>query len=47
MGNGIMMNTQLSYLNNKILVGNKIVRWSAMASNGQYAPGCVLIQCLV
>jgi hypothetical protein len=26
MGNGIMMNTQLSYLNNHITVGNKIVR---------------------
>jgi hypothetical protein len=29
MGNGIMMNTQLMYLDNKILEGNKIVRWSA------------------
>jgi hypothetical protein len=38
MGNGIMMNTQLSYLNNKILEGNKIVRWSAMGG-GSYLPG--------
>jgi hypothetical protein len=38
MGNGIMMNTQLSYLNNQILEGNKIVRWSAMGG-GSYAPG--------
>lgn len=38
MGNGIMMNTQLSYLNNRILEGNKIVRWSAMGG-GSYVPG--------
>ena len=38
MGNGIMMNTQLSYLGNRILEGNKIVRWSAMGG-GSYMPG--------
>ena len=38
MGNGIMMNTQLSYLNNEITEGNKIVRWSAMGG-GSYSPG--------
>jgi hypothetical protein len=38
MGNGIMMNTQLSYLNNQIMEGNKIVRWSAMGG-GSYSPG--------
>jgi hypothetical protein len=38
MGNGIMMNTQLSYLNNQVLEGNKIVRWSAMGG-GSYSPG--------
>merc|ERR1711900_67479 len=38
MGNGIMMNTQLTYLNNRILEGNKIVRWSAMGG-GSYVPG--------
>jgi hypothetical protein len=38
MGNGIMMNTQLSYLNNRIVEGNKIVRWSAMGG-GSYSPG--------
>lgn len=38
MGNGIMMNTQLSYLNNQILEGNKIVRWSDMGG-GSYSPG--------
>lgn len=69
MGNGIMMNAQLSYvspsqscfaavssllsfepttnvalarrryLNNRILVGNKIVRWSATDSSGRYGMG--------
>ena len=29
MGNGIMMNTQLRYLNNRFIEGNKIVRWDA------------------
>jgi hypothetical protein len=38
MGNGIMMNTQLSYLDNEILEGNTIVRWSA-TGGGSYAPG--------
>ena len=38
MGNGIMMNTQLTYLDNHILVGNKIVRWSDMGG-GSYSPG--------
>lgn len=38
MGNGIMMNSQLSYLDNKILEGNTIVRWSAMGG-GSYLPG--------
>jgi hypothetical protein len=33
-----MMNTQLSYLNNRIVEGNKIVRWSAMGG-GSYSPG--------
>ena len=38
MGNGIMMNSQLSYLDNQILEGNTIVRWSAMGG-GSYLPG--------
>eukprot|EP00040_Diaphanoeca_grandis_P015116 m.76958 g.76958 ORF g.76958 m.76958 type:complete len:898 (-) comp24959_c0_seq1:84-2777(-) len=39
MGNGIMMNTQLSYLDNHITVGNKIVRFGAQNSEGQYGQG--------
>ena len=38
MGNGIMLNTQLSYLRNTFVEGNKIVRWSAMGG-GSYLPG--------
>ena len=38
MGNGVMMNTQLSYLSNDVLEGNKIVRWSAMGG-GSFLPG--------
>ena len=37
-GNGIMANVQLSYLNNHIAVGNKIVRWHAMGG-GSFMPG--------
>lgn len=33
-----MANVQLSYLNNKIAVGNKIVRWHAMGG-GSFMPG--------
>jgi hypothetical protein len=33
-----MANVQLSYLNNRIAVGNKIVRWHAMGG-GSYLPG--------